>query len=222
MGYVNVLYIDHTRITPIQYYQWGFSYVQLNIVLILVMLWTIGILIMRGIAKATMKRQGRTEVAGQYKAIFELSDTMHMQLVHLEERGRDLATLTESVLRERITKGLQGGSIAYETRAPIPSEDNIYGVEVGFVPWMKRGKYWLGSLLVSLGGLGGAFSTPGGMLFLTTIFSGLSLAIVLTLCIGSTPQSRIVIFIWFFALMGLVPETIMLVSFIPIASQYGL
>ncbi|KAA8626528.1 hypothetical protein PtrV1_02208 [Pyrenophora tritici-repentis] len=75
-------------------------------------------------SQSTVKRRARKEVAGENKAILELSYTMRRQLSeHTREEGEDDSTITESVLSDRIKKDLQGGSISYLTPL-LPNGDS--------------------------------------------------------------------------------------------------
>ncbi|KAI0582429.1 hypothetical protein Ptr902_00693 [Pyrenophora tritici-repentis] len=105
-------------------YQWGFSFIQLFMMVIILIIWTIGILVMWRRSQSTVKRRARKEVAGENKAILELSYTMRRQLSeHTREEGEDDSTITESVLSDRIKKDLQGGSISYLTPL-LPNGDS--------------------------------------------------------------------------------------------------
>jgi hypothetical protein len=63
-----------------------------------------------------MKRRSRTEVAGEYKAVFELADTLRTQIQAYEkEHGDDVPAVTEANLRRRVMTDLRGGSMFYST-----------------------------------------------------------------------------------------------------------
>jgi hypothetical protein len=72
---------------------------------------------------------------------------------------------------------------------------------------MKREKYWLGCLLASLGWLVAILFAVGSVGLVAT-FSGLPAATLFTIYVGSTPQSKKVIFMWWFVLFDLVPGVI--------------
>lgn len=63
-----------------QTYRWGFAFVQLNIMLIVCILWALGIIIM---ATRTCFTLQRTEIAAdpQEKAVLELADALTVQLL---------------------------------------------------------------------------------------------------------------------------------------------
>ena len=81
--------------------------------LILLWIWTTGIIIMYTTSKLTRLQRGRPDVAGEYKAVFELADAMHTQLTELtKEEGSsdDMRSITESTLRQRINPIFAAGS----------------------------------------------------------------------------------------------------------------
>ncbi|PSN68740.1 hypothetical protein BS50DRAFT_453521, partial [Corynespora cassiicola Philippines] len=91
-------------------YQWGFSFMQLNLVIILLLIWAIGIYSMWITSHFTMRRRGRTEVAGEQKAIFELANAMHEQL---SRHMKDIPNQPEASISKCITQDLHGGEISY-------------------------------------------------------------------------------------------------------------
>jgi hypothetical protein len=60
---------------------------------------------------ATLQQQNRTTIAGEYKAIVELTASMRKQL---SEEPNELLVLPEADIKERI-RGVDGGSVAYTT-----------------------------------------------------------------------------------------------------------
>ncbi|RAR06361.1 hypothetical protein DDE82_003431 [Stemphylium lycopersici] len=127
-------------------YQWGFSFIQLFIMIILLLIWTVGIYIMWLRSNSTMKRRGTTEVAGENKAVFELADAMRDQMGEkAKEEGDDVSAMTEANLRRRVKKDLRGGSIAYAT----PLLANGEPVEDWTLKsWFKRHKWSIVSMVI--------------------------------------------------------------------------
>ena len=81
---------------------------------LLLWLWTSGMLIMYTTSKFTRLQHNRADVAGEYKAVFELADAMRDQLVQQEvEKAEHVTRITESELRKRIKIDLRGGTITY-------------------------------------------------------------------------------------------------------------
>ncbi|KAJ4357447.1 uncharacterized protein N0V89_002022 [Didymosphaeria variabile] len=115
-------------------YQWGFSFIQLFIMNIMLLIWTLGILIMWYRAQSTMQKRGRVSVAGVHKAVVELAETMHKEL---DAEDFDLSLSTEAQIKQR-TAAAKGGSIAYD--APLVDEKVP---DASFTKWLKREKWWL-------------------------------------------------------------------------------
>ncbi|KAF2998280.1 hypothetical protein E8E13_006955 [Curvularia kusanoi] len=161
-------------------YQWGFSFIQLALMLMLLLLWTSGILTMYATSKLTRLRRGdRTQIAGEYRAVFELADAMHSQLLSLENDdsvcsgGDARRNLSEGELRKRIETQLRGGEISYgEGDAGLPRKGKAGAVEDGLLSsgttesekdggkeegaewtvkaWVRREIWWLFALALAL------------------------------------------------------------------------
>ncbi|KAG9200473.1 hypothetical protein G6514_006984 [Epicoccum nigrum] len=183
-------------------YQWGFSFIQLAVMLILLWIWTIGIVIMYTTSKFTRLQRGRPDVAGEYKAVFELADAMHTQLIQLtKEEGTsdDVRSITESTLRQRIKSDLRGGTIAYDTnilldKADQPGDANNWT----FKAWAMREMWWLLALAVAVAVDGVAISllVRNNMTSNVWIFPALPLAIGFAMFVGSTHASRVMVLTW--------------------------
>lgn len=106
---------------------------------LLLWLWTVGTAIMWTSAKLTMKQRGREHVAGEYKAVFELSEAMQQQILpHEIEEGKDMHCITESTLRRRITKDLCGGAISYDSPLLSEGANGTTKNEWTLKAWLKR------------------------------------------------------------------------------------
>lgn len=109
--------------------------------LMLLLLWTTGILTMYTTSKLTRLRRGnRTKIAGEYRAVFELADAMHSQLLSLENDnsicsgGDAWRDLSEGELRKRIETQLRGGEISYgEGDAGLPRKGKAGAVVDGLL-----------------------------------------------------------------------------------------
>jgi uncharacterized protein YpmS len=64
----------------LQKYQWGFSFVQLLVMNIMLLVWIIGMLLMWAVARATLQQQNRSNITGEYKATVELAASMRKEL----------------------------------------------------------------------------------------------------------------------------------------------
>lgn len=206
-----------------QNYQWGFSFIQLVIMMILLWLWTIGITIMWALTKLTMKQRGREDVAGEYKAVFELSDAMREQLSPLQnEDAKDVREIDESTLRKRITKDLRGGTIAYETLLLSEGESSTADSDWSVKGWAKREAWWLLALVTSMIVSGlciRAFISQGGRgdLF---IFWALPFALMFSMYVGTTHRSRSMVLFWAALVVCVLPGIIVGVVFSKVTRMY--
>ncbi|CAN9432354.1 unnamed protein product [Alternaria alternata] len=182
-------------------YKWGFSYIQLFIMVIFHIVWTLGLFIMWIRACMVMKKRGRGrgDVAGENKAVFELAAAMREQMNEpTKEEGDDVSALTETKLRRRITKDLRGGSISYTTPI-LPNGDS--SEKWNAIAWIKSNKLSIIAMIVCLVAM---------MINLfvwvpddtgTVALLPLPTVLIAALYIGSTRGSRIVLFVWIFILV---------------------
>src|SRR4051794_35158684 len=111
---------------------------------VILFIWTTGTFIMWLISHFTMKRRGRKEVAGENKAILELSDAMRKHLSeYIKEEGEHSSTITESVLSHCIKKDLRGGSISYSAPLLPNGESTEKWI---FLNWMKTHKWSIAAM----------------------------------------------------------------------------
>ncbi|KAF2621982.1 hypothetical protein BU25DRAFT_219774 [Macroventuria anomochaeta] len=193
-------------------YQWGFSFVQLNIMIILLWVWTLGIIVMYTSSKFTMKQRGREDVAGEYKAVFELSGAMHLQLAQIEnEEAKDVQQITESNLRQRITKDLRGGTIAYDTALLPERNSGAEGIYWTLKAWTRREMWWLIATAVSIivdGFVVKSFikdKPRNDLLF----FLALPLALGFAMYVGSTHKSRVMVLFWAVLVVCVLPAIVL-------------
>ena len=150
-----------------------------------------------------MKRRGRKDVAGENKAILELSNAMKKQLSeYIKEEGEDNSSITESVLSDRIKKDLRGGSISYS----VPLLPNGESTEKwSFFNWLKTHKWSISMMcgFVSTTAVCAVLVTFVGFYIVT-----LPLDFFIALYMGSTRRSRGVFFFWASVIFGLVPNII--------------
>lgn len=177
--------------------------------IILCILWTVGILTIWIQSHFTMENRGRTDVAGEYKAVLELAVALTTQLLQAREiNTMGILTLSESNLRYRITKDLHGGLMIYGTPLLTSGNTGECNARNGFRNLLKKEVWWIILILMSLG--------PGFFVFILNhymkswIFFGFSATLVLTVCIGSSGKSRGVLFLWLFALLCFIPLLILL------------
>lgn len=189
-----------------QTYQWGFSFVQLNLMIILLLIWSVGTCLMWLQSQLTMEARGRKEVAGVHKAVLELAESMALQLRKSEEEeDGTIVTLSESRLHGRIERHLNGGSISYDTpllltmaypHDKLGALKAILKEEVG---WILVCLLYVGLTLVSAMLLD---------LFKFGLFSGFSAAFGLAAVMGTTGKSRAILLSWHILLFCVLPMVI--------------
>jgi hypothetical protein len=190
-----------------------------------------------------MQSHGRTKVAGEYKAVLELADALHTQLMYptqSQERMvqveiskedtyetkseigvKSTLTLPESTLRRRVTKDLHGGSMAYDTPFNRSNFRPDAHAQRLFRDLLRKEAYWIVLFTLSivpeislfLTGLYPHYEGPGNTTYISTtmhlILVGFPAILLLSLCLGSTGKSRVVLFIWMFALFCIVPVLVL-------------
>ncbi|KAF2121945.1 hypothetical protein BDV96DRAFT_562683 [Lophiotrema nucula] len=126
----------------IQTYKWGFSYLQLFIMIVLLELWTTGILCMWVISHIALRTRSDSGAnkRGETKAIFELADAMGAQL-QTSDYKTDPRFELEHELRQRIRKDLKGGKISYPPPVLLDSE---FGFRKTIWAWVKKERWWFG------------------------------------------------------------------------------
>lgn len=131
-----------------------------------------------------------------------------MQKQSVVDNGKystDTTDGTEAELRRRIVKYLKGGAISYNTELLSNQEDQ--GGALGWrsvKAYLKKEKFCLPALVVLAGGsiaLGVLNALPEGICVV-----GLTLALIITLCVGTTPNSRRVLMFWYFWVLAVLPE----------------
>ncbi|EFQ29676.1 uncharacterized protein GLRG_04820 [Colletotrichum graminicola M1.001] len=123
-------------------YEWGFSYLQLFILITLLLVWTLCIAYMWIKARLTMRMRRTYDVPKEYKGVLELSDAIRKQL-----QESDPDDLSHNQLREEIKKRLGGGSIELD-RVDAPE---TYDLWRGTWAYCKDEKWWLFAILGMLG-----------------------------------------------------------------------
>ncbi|OHF02726.1 hypothetical protein CORC01_01827 [Colletotrichum orchidophilum] len=162
-------------------YQWGFSYLQLYILILLLVLWTLSLAYMWLKARLTRGMRQRYDVPRGYKGVLTMSDAMRKEL-----QETDPDQLSHDQLSAEIKKRLKGGSMQLElTHSPA-----TYGFWRASWMWFKEEKWWVGAILLMLG-------LSLTLMHLDFLF-GLWLLVpmmshLLALMIGRSKKSRIVI-----------------------------
>ncbi|KAH0432059.1 hypothetical protein CcaCcLH18_06714 [Colletotrichum camelliae] len=180
--------IDKINASARETYQWGFSYIQLFIMLLLLILWTLGMSAMWIKSHLTMRMRGRFDKPKGFKGVLELAAAIRKEL---QESNPD--DLTHDQLSEEIKKRLRGGTIELE-KAGSPA---MYGVWGGFWGWIKNWKWWATAwcLLTAIGSL---LITYKGGVFLWIMI--LSASMFFAMVIGRSSKSMAMLSLWGFIL----------------------
>ncbi|KAI0111687.1 hypothetical protein F4814DRAFT_460837 [Daldinia grandis] len=158
LDYVNA----NGRCQPVRdRFKWGFSCMQLFIVLAFLSIETIGIYILWLKAQFQLPLQGEVETHRGWRAILVMAEKMDKEL---QEAGIDARSLTDQRLKVAIRKQLHGGSVSFD--APLTRSG--YSFRHGMWQWIKRERKRFLTLL------------------LTTILTGPGICSV-----GSTKRSRL-------------------------------
>jgi uncharacterized protein (DUF2062 family) len=191
-----------------QSYRWGFSFIQLNLMIVFLITWTLGMVIMWLSADETMTRRCRNQVAGEYTAVLELANAMQSQLRAISNSSSetDTANMAESELRHRIVQDLRGGAISY--KAPLLSSEGSNRSKVGW-EYVKVNIWWLVALVMSAAAsmTMGVFGGFPSLIFLL----GISVALIVAISVGSTHGSKLIIMWWCFWALVVLPQVIVLV-----------
>ncbi|KAF2869436.1 hypothetical protein BDV95DRAFT_99821 [Massariosphaeria phaeospora] len=160
-------------------YQWGFSFIQLFLMVLLLLFWTIGIYFMWLSAYYNMRARGRDAVAREYKAIVDLAGAMHKGL---PTDRQDLQILTEKEIKA-LVKESNGGRISYVS----PISDGAFSHRKRFIAWLREDKWWRLIVVVSVGLLNMIW--PGGFL-VGMLGRCLACGLLFGVSVGSTWRSR--------------------------------
>lgn len=155
-------------------------------------------------------------MAGEYKAVFELSDAMHAQLDSMEEEdGKEVRQITESTLRRRIKKDLRGGSIAYDTAILSKGDDWSEGVSWTLKAWAMREMGWFIALAFALA----IDAIVIRRCFIDIrlradlwFFIALPLTIGFAMYVGLTHMSRVIVLLLAIVVVGVVPAIVLSVA----------
>jgi hypothetical protein len=180
--------------------------------ILFLIIWTIGIYTMWLSAHNTMKRRDRDQVAGEYKAVLELANAMQNQLLkHSGSTEKDPANMPESELYRRITQDLHGGAISYKT--PLLSNEGDGRGDAGWrdvTAYLGREVGWLAALVVSAT----ASIIVGVYLLLPVLVFvlGITVSLIVTICVGSTQKSKWIIMWWCFWSLVVLPQLIVILT----------
>lgn len=207
-----------------QTYQWGFSFIQLIVMIILLLFCMMGLYSMYLRSYFTMQKQGHEVVVGENQAVLQLASTMQSQLsLQLERTGSNgVAFFTEQQIRRRITRDLNGGSISLQTSSilgvglDIDINDSIdtRHIPSQFRTWLRTEMWWLISVVLAFAGV--CSSVVITRLYLLTLL--LPIEVPFAMYVSQSRKSRWMLLFylfWLFCLRGVVPAFVSLVSVKP-------
>jgi hypothetical protein len=210
-----------TDICHSQTYKWGFSFIQLNLMIILLLLWSIGIFLMYVCAEITLSKSGESEVIGEYKAVFALANAVQAQLGRgLEkEEPSDAYALSENQIRRRITKNLNGGSMSLDHLPPFTEAQDVHRTSTSLKVLLRKEKWWLGTFAVMLAGVLVGVGLSRGLLWAFLV----PVEMAFILYVGRSKKSRFALgfwAFWYFCMRSIVP--IMMIVLVSVRRSYSL
>ncbi|KAI1346320.1 hypothetical protein F5Y01DRAFT_321917 [Xylaria sp. FL0043] len=161
-------------------FQWGFSYLQLFIIVILLIIWTSGTCLLRHRAHRFLPLEGQPERPRGFRALLLVAEAIESEL---QASGIDPHSLKNKQLKHQIYKSLRGGSTSFPfslRRKTIRSRTALQ--------WVKEDLWWL----IIVAAIGVTL-----LLSLGPAFIPISLGIFSTYFIGTTARSRIFLFTTF-------------------------
>ncbi|KAH6631476.1 hypothetical protein F5144DRAFT_219916 [Chaetomium tenue] len=181
-------------------YQWGFSFVQLFIVMSLLFLWFVAVYTMWLRGYLELKRRQGDEAPTRYQAVLDLAEALNHELDGVDEAPK---VPTNRELERCISKQLNGGRVVVQTRPPLGKG---YSFWKGAWSWIKREKWCFAlAVLVSLVPAVAPWVLP------LAFFVPFSLSMILALIIGRSRESRELI-----GILGLILSLILMASVGPV------
>lgn len=157
---------------------------------------------------AMLKRNMHTPIAGEYQAVFQLTDAMVSQLEHEPEsvEKTDRGVVSEEELRRRISGDLKGGAISYKDS--LLHEGDARGEGKGWRTrdWIKKEVWWL---ILLLGAVVVCFLTPWYFENVVATYM-LPLQVLFAMYVGQSGKSRIVLLAWMVVGLSVVPTAVVL------------
>ncbi|KAF5021781.1 hypothetical protein F66182_6156 [Fusarium sp. NRRL 66182] len=178
----------------IQRYQWGFSFLQLFVMTILLLLWSFGLLVLWENTRRTLKLNHYTAASQGWKGLLEFTDTIKLEL---KTAGVDPDSLQDKQLEHEIEHLLQDGS--------VPSR-LFSAASFNAGPYMNNQKWWFLGIFFLLVLLivehvyrweGLFYFDSDGLVGVAVVFSVLYTILCLTVAtvIGNTTMQRSIVFL---------------------------
>ncbi|KAF5632942.1 hypothetical protein F25303_9330 [Fusarium sp. NRRL 25303] len=115
-------------------YQWGFSFLQLFVMTILLQLWSVSLFVLWATTKLTLKRNDIGVSSEGWKGLLELTDNIKEQI---ESAGITWEDLTDKELHGEIQHLLTGGPVPTSSGNPFPQGQS------SLWKWIRRVKWHL-------------------------------------------------------------------------------
>jgi hypothetical protein len=126
-----------------QTYQWGFSVLQLEVTLVLLTIWTLGVWVMWLDAHLSLTTRGRYEVPHGFKAVLYLADSIRNDFNDL---GEEPELLIDVELRKHAADHLRGGKVKIQ----VSESQFDFSLWRSSWHWLKTNKLWASAFLVAL------------------------------------------------------------------------
>lgn len=167
-------------------YRWGFSFIQLLILLIVLFIWTTGICMMWFKNRRHLPLQDESEVPRGWRAVQELSRAMERELL---PKRIDVTKATDRETKRKIRKRLRGGTISLHGTLTKPD----YRTWPAFWSWAWREKWWMVVLFSVVGASIGVSYCIDNLLLFMSLWTLVGL-IPVVIWLGTTVQSRVFMF----------------------------
>lgn len=173
-----------------QKYQWGFSALQLEITLCLLMLWTFGIYIMWATAHLHLANIGIVYKApGNFKSTLSLADSIRKEFKEQHD-DKDANSLTEEELMSFIKTRLKGGRVMVESPPLVPGQSAWKWIW----KWVMANKTW--AFLYAAASFSMLAAATTSLIWLTMTFSMVA---------GWSQKIRYLVFLLSLISFGLLP-----------------
>lgn len=193
------------RSCSVQLFQWGFSFLQAFINVLLTLLWGVGLYIIWLKSRIQLPLRGSREVPRGWRALIHLAETMRTDL---DRHGIDPANMTDRELKTWIHKNTNGGAVTFQNSDDglPPLENPGLGLLAAFRQWLRRGenKWWFSAygvittVAISVGlGLWGRYT------LLRMSLLGLSNGLFWAITVGRSGVSKTML-VTFWFLMGVI------------------
>ena len=167
-----------------QSYQWGFSFLQVFIAFLYLIVWSVGIYYISALSRLRLEQTGRAEVPTKFKATLALAQTMRREL---SECGEDPAKLTASQLDHRVRQVLRGGCMDVPAAAAGPVPVTLGGR-------LRLEKWWMAAMVILTLFLVVAWRVKGWVVYLDVLYWMAlcwTIGLHVAMTIGRTTRSRL-------------------------------